>query len=225
MIEANVNNTTLMANPIMSPYAAEIINKEPEIYEPEKRYNTNAEKAVYLWSRIDKNIAPNIEIVLKDSTEFINKIDKRNEFGDFQIPSNLSESNSIEGSLARLVTILHSNNKPLGVFVPIPDYNMWRKDLVSGYTVNNTFGNKVPILIDNAFFNNDSSCCYSLKDRRHSSSVAKENYDWRMNLEWQHSIGAAVYTADDTDSINVYFRTEKGYPSASMNSVLSWKLN
>ncbi|MBF6981242.1 glycerophosphodiester phosphodiesterase family protein [Pasteurella multocida] len=220
------SNQSLMANPIMPFYAAESLNKEPPLPDPEHKYQTNAERSVYLWSKADFHTAPVIEIVLKDSTEFINKQNKENAFGKFEVPTSLEEKNAQNGSLAKMVTIVKANKKALGVFVPIPDYNMWRTNLVTGYTVNNTFGNKEPILVDNAFFNNTSSCCYSLKDRRHSSSVSKELHDWRMNLEWQKSIGATVYTADDTDSINVYFNTEEKWrPSPYMNSILSWILN
>lgn len=219
------DRVSLMANPVMSPYAAETLNKGGEIPEPEHKYNTNAEKSIYLWSKSEFHTAPVIEVVLKDSTEFIAKTEKRNEFGRFEIPSSLSETNAKDGTLAKMITIVKGNNKSLGVFVPIPDYNMWRDKLVTGYTVNNTFGNKEPILVDNAFFNNDSSCCYSLKDRRQSSSVASEIHDWRMNIEWQRSIGADIFTADDTDSIDSYFDSGEGdRPSPYMNSILSWVL-
>lgn len=216
---------SLMANPVMSPYAAETINKGPVIPDPEHKYNSNAERSIYLWSKTDFHTAPVVEVVLKDSNEFLNKKEEVNKFGKFETPVSLLENNAKDGSLAKMVTILKSNNKSLGVFVPVPDYNMWRKDLVTGYTVNNTFGDKEPILIDNSFFNNDSSCCYALKDRKQSSSVAQEINDWRMNIEWQKKIGANIFTSDDSDSIDTYFVTgEGGTPSPNMNSVLSWTL-
>ncbi|EAR6897320.1 glycerophosphodiester phosphodiesterase family protein [Salmonella enterica] len=216
---------SLMANPVMSPYAAETLNKGEEIPEPEHKYNTNAEKSIYLWSKSEFHTAPVIEVVLKDSTEFITKTRKKNEFGEFETPATLSETNAKDGTLAKMITIVKGNNKSLGVFVPIPDYNMWRDKLVTGYTVNNTFGDKEPILVDNAFFNNDSTCCYALKDRRQKTSVASEINDWRMNIEWQKSIGANLFTADDTDSIDYYFDTGEGErPSPYMNSILSWTL-
>ncbi|EHL5407905.1 glycerophosphodiester phosphodiesterase family protein [Salmonella enterica] len=216
---------SLMANPVISPYAADTINKGPEIPQPAQKYDTNAERAVYLWSTADFHTAPVVEVVLKDSSEFKRVTEKENAFGTYSVPVNINQDNATNGTLAKMATIVTTNDKALGVFVPIPDYNMWRAHLVQGYTVNNTFGDKEPIWIDTAFFNNNSSCCYALKDRLQSSIYAKEANDWRMNIDWQKGIGATVYTADDTDSIDTYFETGEGSrPAPGMNSVLSWIL-
>lgn len=219
------DRASLMANPVMSPYAADTINKGPEIPQPVQKYNTNAERAVYYWSAAEFHTAPVVEVVLKDSAEFKMVEEKKNAFGNYSVPTSLNQDNALDGTLAKMTTIVTTNKKALGVFVPIPDYNMWRDNFVQGYTVNNTFGDKEPIWIDTAFFNNNSSCCYALKDRLQSSIYAKEANDWRMNIEWQKSIGATVYTADDTDSIDYFFQTgEGGKPASGMNSVLSWIL-
>ncbi|EDS2151257.1 glycerophosphodiester phosphodiesterase family protein [Salmonella enterica] len=219
------DRVSLMANPVISPYAADTINKGPDIPQPEHEYKTNAERAVYYWSKAEFHTSPVVEVVLKDSSEFKNVTNKSNLFGKYTSPTNLDQNNAIDGTLAKMATIVTSNIKSLGVFVPIPDYNMWRKRYVQGYTVNNTFGDKEPIWVDTAFFNNDSSCCYALKDRRQSTIYAKEADDWRMNIEWQQSIGATTYTADDTDTIDSYFETGEGVrPVQAMNSVLAWTL-
>lgn len=131
--------------------------------------------------------------------------------------------------MARMVAIIKSHNKALVSFVPIPDYVMWREGVVSGVTVPSTF-TKMRLDITTAFYNNDSTCCYALKDRLSSG----EANDMRENVAWHNSIGVNVFTTDDPDSVDTFIesvgRLDKisipapKKPEKNMNSTLSWGL-
>ncbi|MFC0139369.1 glycerophosphodiester phosphodiesterase family protein [Erwinia mallotivora] len=79
---ADVN---VMANPVMSPFAAERINKLPkdEIPIPEgDPLHDNASRAVYWWSYAHGTNVPNVEIVIKSTDNgFINKIKRKSPQG------------------------------------------------------------------------------------------------------------------------------------------------
>lgn len=230
-IGADIN---IMANPVMSPAAAERINKLPEsaIAKPEgDPLHDNASRAVYWWSSAHGQNVPNVEIVIKNSKSgFIKTQHIPSVQGGYDRPENLYMNNTIPGSPAYMIAIVKKNGKPLGTYVPVGDRIMWRDDVVSGVTVPNTSNHKKRIDITKAYYNNDSQCCYSLKDR-----LAKnELEDIRENLAWNRAIGANVITADDTDSIDNYFAKRGNldkisipnphYPRQSMQSTLAWAL-
>ncbi|MDC4235545.1 glycerophosphodiester phosphodiesterase family protein [Pasteurella multocida] len=171
---------------------------------------------------------PIVDLEIKnDDYNFTEKIEKESIFGNYYIPK--SPDIFIPNSMSELVSIVKKYNKRLGVYVPIPDYILWRQSMASGYTVNHTFGNKKPINVMNAFYNNDGSCCSTLED-----NIEPNKNDMRMNLAWQKAIGGSIFTSVDSDSIDSYFNS-RGIlntvvrpmplkPVYPMKSGLSWYL-
>ncbi|AWB83206.1 glycerophosphodiester phosphodiesterase family protein [Corynebacterium liangguodongii] len=220
----------------VDPGIAAKLNELPDIPQPpELELSTNASRAVANWAAADHTHAPVIEVNIKDSTEFRRtEKDAGSRFGAYERPVNLALDNVKKGTIAEFVALVHFYGARLGAFVPVPDYVMFTPGPAAGFTVPNTYGTKEPIVATEAFFNNTSSCCYRLADRRASSPVAAERHDWRDNLDFLHSIGATVLTADDTDSIDIY-AYEQGYlnqaarpehtaPKANMNSSLYYAI-
>lgn len=133
----------------------------------------------------------------------------------------------VNGSMAEIVQVIRTFEKRIGVYVPVPDYILWRKEMVSGFTVNHSFGDKKPVDVMTAFYNEDGSCCFVLKDK-----VSPGEDDMRMNLGWQKSVGGSIFTSLDTDSVEQYFklqeelnlkaRPETSHPVYAMRSGLSW---
>ncbi|MGV4326001.1 glycerophosphodiester phosphodiesterase family protein [Trueperella pyogenes] len=228
--EGIVADYTLM--PVIAPVTAQRINVGSEIPNPEElELTTNASRAVAHWGKAPMELAPIIEVVVKDSSEFLYTEPRtHSSFGNYAAPTKLSLDNVKKGTVAEFVALTHFYRKNLGAFVPVPDYGLFTKGPRAGFTVPNTFGDHTPIAVTDAFYNNDSSCCYAVEDRRYSTEIASEAHDWRINLDWQHSIGANILTADDTDSIEMYSQ-QHGYlnsvarpnpqpASKEMNSVL-----
>ncbi|EJF5839810.1 hypothetical protein M8W81_004694 [Salmonella enterica] len=133
----------------------------------------------------------------------------------------------VNGSMAEIVQVIRTFEKRIGVYVPVPDYILWRKEMVSGFTVNHSFGDKKPVDVMTAFYNEDGTCCFVLKD-----NVSPGEDDMRMNLGWQKSVGGSIFTSLDTDSVEQYFksqgelnlkaRPEPSYPVYAMRSGISW---
>ncbi|QIG04916.1 glycerophosphodiester phosphodiesterase family protein [Proteus sp. ZN5] len=230
-LKAEKADESIMANPMISPSAAERINKGPSIpAPPDTNFDDNASKAVTWWAATTNTFVPNVEAVIKDSSDFIETEPKSSKQGDFFAPKNISISNTKDGTMARMVAIIKSYNKPLGAFVPVPDYILWSQGAVNGLTVPSVFDDNRQFNINKAFYHNTSQCCYSLKDRL----AQDEKNDYRENLAWNRSIEVNIITADDTDSIDTYFndsgaldkiaRPKPIKPSVSMNSTISWAL-
>lgn len=204
--------TDFLLMPNINPAVAEKLNGLAPLPDPKEfELSTNAARSVALWGEAPMTLAPIIEVLVKDSTEFKRtEKDLGSRFGPFERPTSLALDDVKKGTVAEFAALTHHYQKKLGAFVPIPDYVMFSPGPVAGYTVPNTFGDKKPIPVTDAFFNNTSSCCYRLSDRRTPSAIAAERYDWRENLDFLRSIGANFLTADDADSVEVY-ALEKGY--------------
>lgn len=223
----------VMANPVMSPFAAKRINALP--YDlpdpPDMKLYDNASRAVYAWSNTPAAGVPNVEVVIKSSKDgFINTVTKDSPQGKYKKPVSLDMSNTVPGSPAYWVSIVKKYHKPLGTYVPVADRVMWKDGIIAGITVPNVNQKDKQIDITKAYYNNDSRCCYSLDDK-----LAKhETEDSRENLEWNRGIGANIITSDDTDSIDTYYdklgqldktaMPNPRYPLAEMHSTLAWDL-
>lgn len=233
----------IMANPVIAPMTAKRINDGPTIDRPpEHDFPDNASRAVAWWSKTPAQFVPNVEVLIKDSVDFIEKSWIENKLqASYDAPKNLSINNTRPYTMARFVSIIKSYNKPLGAFVPVPDYILWRPGLVSGVTVPNVIQNtKGNIDITKAYFQNNSACCYQLSNRLGRVEVfpgiyVTEYSDNRNILDWNRSIGVNVITADDTDTIDIYYAGTGALdkvampnpipPKEEMHSTLSWDFN
>ena len=174
----------------------------------------NSSRAVAHWAQAPDTLAPIVEVNLKDSSEFKGIVEQTGSpFGNFVKPTSLALDNAQPTTMAQFSAIVTHFHKKLGAFVPVPDYILFSKGPRAGYTVPNTWKDKVPIAVTDAFFNNNSTCCYQLSDRLTATSYAAEQHDWRDNLDWLRSVGANFITADDTDSVELYAQT-RGYLNA-----------
>ena len=232
----------VMAEPVIAPAGQRQIDSSSEtIWDPpDGTYASRTAKAVAWWSLQEALFVPCVEVVIKDSTDFINKRTAAPYLGQrsyvepyaHEECGALGRCNATVGTMAEMVTIVKTHQKALGVFVPIPDYLMWREDRYVDFGVPNIAAGKNPsIAAEKAYYNNNSQCCYDLDDRIDPS----ENSDDRMIIGWQRSIGCNVITADDTDSIDYGYysagqleldaRPEPVKPPDKMNSVLAWELS
>ncbi|MDH2321341.1 glycerophosphodiester phosphodiesterase family protein [Providencia rettgeri] len=223
-------NSAVMANPYISPWGAEKINKMNIPNPPGETYKDNTSRAVASWARQPAKLVPNVEVVIKNSQDFIATIKEKSAQGIYEKPTTLNADNTFDGTMARMITIIKAKKKALGIFVPNPDYIQWRSDLVSqGVTVKNLDKNR-QIDIEEAYFYNTGYCCYTMEERLGPN----EKEDMRMNLTWARSIGANVITVDDPDSVDTFFRMNRELdtiaipvtvkPTLEMNSVLSRQL-
>ncbi|WP_308201830.1 glycerophosphodiester phosphodiesterase family protein [Erwinia mallotivora] len=231
-VDASVN---IMANPVMSPAAAERINKLPagDIPIPEgDPLHDNASRAVYWWSSTPGISVPNVEVVLKSTDSgFINKVRRPSPQGYYEQPISLDMANTIPGTPAYMIAIVKKNGKSLGTYVPVADRIMWRDGFVAGVTVPDTKNPKKRNDITESYYNNDSSCCYTLEDRL----AENEKEDVRENVAWNRGIRANIITSDDIDSIDTYaadmnYLDKKAlpvthYPKKEMQSTLAWGMN
>ncbi|OHO55351.1 hypothetical protein HMPREF2635_06170 [Corynebacterium sp. HMSC035E02] len=228
------NRFTLM--PKINPGIAMALNSGEQLDDPPQlELGSNASRAVGWWSAASRTQVPIVEVNLKDASEFLRtEREVGSRFGAFERPVNVALDNVKKGTVGEYVAVVHFFGKKLGAFVPVPDFVMFTPGPAAGYTVPNTFGDKKPIPATDAFFNNDSSCCYRLTDRRQATPIAEEKHDWRENLDFLRAVGANFLTADDTDSIDLY-AFEQGYlnlvsrpapvaPPKDMNSSLYYKV-
>ncbi|EPG7577196.1 glycerophosphodiester phosphodiesterase family protein [Providencia huaxiensis] len=230
MIKSEYADPSVMANPYISPWGSEKINKMDIPNPPGETYSDNTSRAVASWARQPAKLVPNVEVVIKNSQDFISTIKNQSEQGIFEKPASLKPDNTFDGSMARMITIIKSKQKALGLFVPDPDYIQWRKDIVTqGVTVKNLDNNR-QIDIEEAYFYNTGYCCYTMTDRLGPD----EKDDIRMNLSWARGIGANVITVDDPDTVDTFFKMRSELdtvaipvtvkPTLAMNSVLSRQL-
>ncbi|WGD37682.1 glycerophosphodiester phosphodiesterase family protein [Lysinibacter sp. HNR] len=155
-----------------------------------------------------------VEVTMKDSVGFYNNFPHRG-YGDrapfaeierYYAPRDISESNTRKGTMAQLTALVRASNKPLGQFVPIPDWVLWRKNFTDWEKpLPSVWGNTTQITPKDAYFQNNSKCCYALQFRIADHGNDPEQNDLRMLLPWLEDIGATVLTSDDTDSIDYYF--------------------
>jgi glycerophosphoryl diester phosphodiesterase len=160
-----------------------------------------------------------VEVTMKDSTAYSHLTLKQGPaqtpaFSNIQYYAPAGNATAPPGTMASAVEIVKSHNKPLGQFVPIPDWVMFRDPRTFDW--NQVLRNAdagmgtVPVTPREAYFNNDSRCCYALRDRIDGSTTQDrdpEQNDQRILLPWMEDIGATFLTADDTDSIDAYFAT------------------
>lgn len=182
------------------------------------------EHAVESWASADATVdgVLSVEVTMKDSTGYV---DTRLRGDDPTVPlpfagveyySPSPRSVAKPGTMARATQIVRDAGKPLGQFVPVPDWVLFRT--AGSFSWDEVLPNvdaahrATPVTPREAFFNNDSRCCYSLRDRVDTSTAADadpEQNDQRILLPWLEDIGATILTADDTDSIDAYF-TQRG---------------
>lgn len=199
----------LLAYPYMTPPAAEAIDTGDVIPDvPGIELSTNSSRAVAQWAVAEPTLAPAIEVVVKDSSEFYETQQRTHSpFGKYDAPTSVGLDDVKDGSVAEFAAIAKHFGKRLGSFVPVPDYIQYLAGPEAGYTVPNSFGTGKPAIeVTKAFNFGSSECCYRLDDRRTSSRYAAELHDWRMNLDFQRALGVTMYTADDTDTIELHAR-------------------
>lgn len=186
-----------------------------------------------------------VEVTMKDSAGYF-VVDSRGTdsavplpFRGVQYSSPRAGSASNRGSMASATQIVRTAGKPLGQFVPIPDWVMFREP--GTFTWDERLPNvdsgrsTIPITPREGFFNNSSACCYALRDRidtSHDKDEDIEQNDQRILLPWLEDIGATFLTADDTDSVDAYFsargkkldagdnRRDPNRPDPAMNSMI-----
>lgn len=227
--------TTIMIDPVITPNDASKINELPDstFACPAGVTDTKSICAVRAWAQAPVTLAPMVSVLIKDSSDFTQAVDKENIQGSYSAPTSLAVSNTRSGSIAHIVAEIKSAGKALEVFSPVPDYMLWKN---FNFYTETVYDKNIPqdIPVRDAFYNNDSSCCYRVLDKLSPSTIATEATDYRLNLGWLRDIGANIITADDTDSINTYFSQAGGLdttltpytkaPSFYMQSLLSWQL-
>ncbi|QZN86255.1 glycerophosphodiester phosphodiesterase family protein [Cellulomonas sp. C5510] len=192
-----------------------------------------------------------VEVTMKDSAGFYETRHRKGSahgasapqpFRDveYYAPLTVTEANARPGTMARLTALVRASDKPLGQFVPVPDWVMWRSGTVDwDQALPSVVGSATPITPREAYFQNDSRCCYALELRLADTGNDPEQNEQRTILPWMQDIGATVLTADDTDSIDAFFHSQNklhdlGRPvgqtrvdpaPAAMNSLISPAVN
>ncbi|MDK9358832.1 glycerophosphodiester phosphodiesterase family protein [Lelliottia sp. V106_10] len=236
LIDAGIpSDKVVMIDPVITPNDAPKIDALPDTTFacPSGVQNTKAVCAVRAWANAPATLAPMVSVLIKDSSDFLSTTSKTNQQGTYDSPENLNQSNTKSGTVAEMVATIKSAGKAFEIFAAIPDYMFW-KDL--NFYTSTVYDANVPtdISVRDAFYNNDSSCCYRVLDKLNPSPVAAEKNDYRLNLGWLRDIGANVITADDTDSINTYFSASGALdktltpspkpPLFELQSLLAWQL-
>ncbi|ACZ20050.1 glycerophosphoryl diester phosphodiesterase [Sanguibacter keddieii DSM 10542] len=192
------------------------------------------EAAVHSWSTHSATTdgVLSVEVTMKDSTGYT-ETDMRGLSDQLPFPfrgvtyhSPHDDSSAQPGTMASAVDVVHFFDKPLGQFVPVPDWVMFRApgsfswdDVLPNVDAGHS---RTPVTPMEAFFNNSSQCCYSLRDRVDDHAQLDddpEQNDQRILLPWLEDIKATVLTADDTDSIDAYFTTRGKKLDAGDHSV------
>ncbi|MGG7465977.1 glycerophosphodiester phosphodiesterase family protein [Plantibacter sp. YIM 135347] len=223
--------------PTMNPAIADRINDLPHNIPdvPGQSYESNATRAVAQWASQPGSRVPSVQVLVKDSSDFVHTETRPSPQGDFAAPVTLTPANTSPGTMAEMAMVVKINRKALAVFAPVPDYIMWRTDRLRDVSVPNVIAGKTETFpVTEAFYQNDSSCCYQLQDRLSQGETAHEFADVRLNLSWLRGVGFNVVTTDDADSIDTFYRahgqlstvtTPRVYPPpVAMNSRLSWDL-
>ncbi|HEY4437224.1 MAG TPA: glycerophosphodiester phosphodiesterase family protein [Lelliottia sp.] len=236
LISAGIpSDKVIMIDPVITPNDAPKIDALPDTTFacPSGVQNTKAVCAVRAWANAPVTLAPMVSVLIKDSSDFLSVTSKSNQQGTYNSPTNLNQSNTKSGTVAEMVTTIKAAGKAFEIFSAIPDYMFWKDLDFYTETVLDENG-PTDISVRDAFYNNDSSCCYRVSDKLNPTPIAAEKNDYRMNLGWLRDIGANVITADDTDSINVYYSGTGALdstltpsttrPSFSVQSLLAWQL-
>lgn len=204
------------------------------------------EAAVQSWAQrtATSDGVLSVEVTMKDSSGYANlelrpTHDLPLPFRDVAYWAPRAGSPDQPGTMARATQIVRAAGKPLGQFVPIPDWVMFRSPRTFSWDQvlpNVDVGHRnTPVTPREAFFNNNSACCYALRDRIDTSTDRDsdpEQNDQRILLPWLEDTGATFLTADDTDSIDAFFhargkkldtgdnRTSPNRPDPAMNSLI-----
>lgn len=209
--------------------------------------DTRLDYAVQTWaySNATDDGVLSVEVTMKDSSGYAN-VETRGDDGTNPLPFHAvtysaprQGTHAKPGTMARATQLVREAGKPLGQFVPIPDWALFRSP--DSFDWDEDLPNidprhtAAPLTPRDAFFNNTSACCYSLRDRVDSTSVSDgdpEQNDQRLLLPWLEDLGATILTADDTDSIDAYFadrgkkldtgdnRLSPNRPDPAMNSAI-----
>lgn len=205
------------------------------------------EQAVESWAHTNATSdgVLSVEVTMKDSAGYFN-LDTRGTdtslplpFRGVQYSSPRAGSPTNPGTMAHATQIVRSAGKPLGQFVPIPDWVMFRAPGTFSWDQRlpniDSGRSTTPITPREGYFNNNSACCYALRDRIDTASDKDddvEQNDQRILLPWLEDIGATFLTADDTDSVDAYFagrgkkldagdnRRTPNRPDPAMNSLI-----
>jgi hypothetical protein len=209
--------------------------------------------ATSTWARANATTdgVLSVEVTMKDSVGFYETTHRKGSANgsaapvpfrdvEYYAPRVVSEANARPGTMARLIALVRASGKPLGQFVPIPDWVMWRSGTVDwDRSLPSVVGNATSITPRQAYFQNDSRCCYALENRLADTGPDPEQNEQRTILPWMQDLGATVLTADDTDSIDAFFHAQNklldlGRPvgqtqvspaPAAMNSLISPSVN
>lgn len=188
--------------------------------------------AVTSWAstgRADRVLS--VEVTLKDATAYSHQTLRTGSpqtpaFSGIQYYTAAGNATAPPGTMANAVEIVRRHGKPLGQFVPVPDWVMFRDPRTFDWNQvlpNADAGRStVPVTPREAYFNNDSRCCYALRDRIDGTTTQDrdpEQNDQRILLPWMEDIGATFLTADDTDSIDAYFTTRGKLLDTGVNRV------
>lgn len=242
---------TPLTQVMVSRVIADDVDKRTDLGQPAGQ--TPSYYATSTWARANATTdgVLSVEVTMKDSVGFYETTHKRGAANgsvapapyrdvEYYAPAELSEANARPGTMAQLTALVRASGKPLGQFVPIPDWVMWRSGTVDwGRSLPSVVGNATPITPREAYFQNDSRCCYALEHRLADSGPDPEQNEQRTILPWMQDLGATVLTADDTDSIDYFFDLQGrlydlGRPvaqtriepaPAAMNSLISPALN
>lgn len=234
---AGIDESRVMVMPVMSAQISQNLDRLPPIIPGKK----NSYTAVASWSSAPGKFVPSVEVVMKDAQgyqeyqydfQYYRETESYLDMLPITVPTRAAFNNTRGGTMAEMSELVKSKNKPLAQFLPIPDWVMWRKNIKWDTPLNNTVPNTPTISPREAYFNNDSRCCYTLSDRLSGDTVDQEKADQRIMLPFQEKIKATVLTADDTDSIDAYFKAKGKHldlgdntrnpnePKAEMNSLI-----
>jgi glycerophosphoryl diester phosphodiesterase len=193
------------------------------------------EHAVQSWAQADATSdgVLSVEVTMKDSTGYADLVPSGTD------PSTALPFRGVEyyapgrttpparGTMASATEIVRDANKPLGQFVPIPDWVLFRQPGSFSWDQRlpnvDTGRSTVPVTAREGFFNNNSGCCYALRDRVDTMADQDddpEQNDQRILLPWLEDVGATFLTADDTDSIDAYFKARGTHLDTGDNRVI-----
>lgn len=242
---------TPLTQVMVSRVIADDVDKRTDLGQPAGQ--TPSYHATSTWARADATTdgVLSVEVTMKDSVGFYETTHKRGAANgsvapapyrdvEYYAPAGLTEANARPGTMAQLTALVRASGKPLGQFVPIPDWVMWRSGTVDwDRSLPSVVGNATSITPREAYFQNDSRCCYALEHRLADSGPDPEQNEQRTILPWMQDLGATVLTADDTDSIDFFFdlqgklydlgrpaaQTQIAPAPAAMNSLISPAVN
>lgn len=174
------------------------------------------ERVIKKWMDVKMNI-PVVDVDIFDISEFSYMNDS---YLTKKIVNNITQE---------IIDSFKVKHKRISAKIPVPDYILWRKKMVAGYTVNNISGNKKPVEVSKAFYSDDGRCCFLINNKINSMSK-----DLSIDLEFIRHLGISIFKSIDTDSIDTFFKKNgrldeiatpySTFPRYEMKSALSWSL-